>query len=97
MIRQNSLVSITFPGLLTIQFFDHKNEGGMSGSYYHMKDVSVHSRGEESPIKRTHFAHAFFVFNKEQYVFGFANTRNSSAWDRNYKIRPQLILLIKDP
>ena len=31
---------------------------------------------------------AFFVFNQERYAFHFANVRNSSAWGRNYKIRP---------
>ena len=26
---------------------------------------------------------------QERYVFRFANVRNSSAWGRNYKIRPE--------
>ena len=36
-----------------------------------------------------HFVHAFFISNQEWYVFCFTNVRNSSAWGRNYKIRPQ--------
>ena len=36
----------------------------------------------------SHFADAFFVFNQERYAFRFANVQKSSAWGRNYKIRP---------
>ena len=54
--------------------------------------------GEGSPIERTHFVHPFFVLKQEQYVFRFANVQNSSAWGRNYKIRPQArFFLIGDP
>ena len=45
--------------------------------------------GEGSPIERTHFMYVLFVSNLEWYVLHFANIRNSSAWGRNYKIRPQ--------
>ena len=37
-----------------------------------------------------HFVHTFFVLNQERYVFHFVNVRNSRAWGRNYKIRPQV-------
>ena len=40
-------------------------------------------------VPRLHFAHVFFVLNQEWWVFHFANVRNSSAWDINYKRRPQ--------
>ena len=46
-------------------------------------------RGREvSLIKRTDFADLFFVLNQERYAFRFTNVRNSSAWGRNYTIRP---------
>ena len=56
-----------------------------------MNDISFYlgrQRGEGSLIEKTHFVNAFFVFNQEQYAFRFANVQNSSAWGRNYKIRP---------
>ena len=37
----------------------------------------------------THFVHMFFVLNQEWYVFHFVNVWKSSAWGRNYKLRPQ--------
>ena len=47
--------------------------------------------GEGSLVERMHFTHAFFILNQEGCVFFLclANTWNSSAWDRNYKKRPQ--------
>ena len=51
--------------------------------------LSGRQRGERSPIKRMHFAHAFFVLNQEQCIFHLAIVQNSSAWDRNHKKRPQ--------
>ena len=42
-------------------------------------------RGEGSPIETTHFSHAFFILNPEQYVFCFTNSWNSSDQGRNYK------------
>ena len=65
-----------------------KNGGGRPGIFY---DVSVYlgrRGGEGSLIERMHFAHVFFS-NLEWYVYYFANVRNSSAWARNCKIRPQ--------
>ena len=47
-------------------------EGGRPGIIYHVNDVSVYlgrQRGEGSLVKRTHFAHAFFVLNQERYAF----------------------------
>ena len=43
-------------------------------------------RGEWS---RLHFAHVLFILKQELYVFRFVNVQNSSAWGRNYKMRPQ--------
>ena len=40
-----------------------------------------------------HFAHGFFILNQEWYVFCFANIQNSSAWSRNYEIRPHSVQL----
>ena len=40
-----------------------------------------------SHVERMHFAHAFFILN--QICFRFTNVRNSTTWDRNYKVRPQ--------
>ena len=53
--------------------------------------------GEKPLIKRTHFVHVFFVLNQERYIFCFANVRNSNAWGRNYKIRPQVRLFDGGP
>ena len=54
--------------------FDHlqyaKTEVGRPGPFYHVNDVSVYlgrQRGGRGP--QSHFAHAFFVLNQEQYVF----------------------------
>ena len=65
-----------------------KMEGERSGIIYHVNDVSVYRGGEGSLIERTLFADAFFILNQERYAFRFANLWNSSAWGRNYKIRP---------
>ena len=51
--------------------------------------TSVVGREEKgAPIERTYFMHTFFVLNQGQYVFLFSTVRNSSTWDRNYKITP---------
>ena len=45
--------------------------------------------GKESLIERILFAYAFFVLKQEWYTFCSVNIWNySSAWGRNYKIRP---------
>ena len=44
--------------------------------FYHMNDVSVYlgdEGGEGSVLERTHFTHAFFVLNQEQYIFQIVN------------------------
>ena len=75
-------------GFVCLQYA--KTEGGRPGIFYHMDDVSVYlGRQGGSPIERMHFMHAFFVLTQEWYVFHSANVRNSSAWDINYKKRPQ--------
>ena len=69
-----------------------KNGGGRPVPFYHMNDISVYlgtRRRKGFPNEIMHFAHAFFVLNQEWYIFRFANIRNSSDWDRNYKKRPQ--------
>ena len=44
---------------------------------------------EGSLIEGTLFAHAFFIWTRSStFFFCFLNVRNSSTWDRNYKIRP---------
>ena len=61
--------------------------------FYHMNDVSVYlgdGGREGSLLERTHFTHAFFVLNQEQYIFQIVNVRNYSVWGENYKIRPQV-------
>ena len=85
----------SFPGLPTIQFLitcNMQKQRGRPGIIYHVNDVSVYlgrqRGGKGSLIERMHFAGAFFVFNQERYAFCFANVQNSSAWGRNYKIRP---------
>ena len=37
------------------------------------KVIVGRQRVEESPKERTHFTHAFFILNQEQYAFLFAN------------------------
>ena len=68
-----------------------------SGQFYHMNDVSVYLGRQRGAGVPNHFVHAFFVLNQEQYVFHFANVYRSSAWGRNYKMRPQARLFNGGP
>ena len=73
-----------------------RNGGGRPGPFYHVNDVSYYlgSGGAEgSLIERMHFTH---VLNQEWYVFCL-NVQNSSAWDKNYKKRPQAHSFNWDP
>ena len=81
-----------FPGLPTFQLWLlavwRKNAWYILSHEWCHCLPSVNRGGEGSLTERTHFTHAFFVLNQERYASCFVNVQNSSAWGRNYKIRP---------
>ena len=89
-ICRNGLCIASFPGLPTACSMQKKWRGKARSILSRERHFVYLGRqgGEGSPIERTHFVHTFFVLKQEWYVFHFANIRNSSAWGRNYKIRP---------
>ena len=58
--------------------------------FYHVTDISVylgrHRGGSGPPLTEPI---SCMHSNLEWYIFRFTNIRNSSAWGRDYKIRPQ--------
>ena len=62
----------SFPGLPTVQCCI-ACRGERPGLLYHANDTSVYlgRRGVWYQIEKLHFAHAFFVINKEWYLFHF--------------------------
>ena len=94
----NTIVaSVVYMCMCTILIPNHhlqyKKMEGRPRSFYHVNGVSVYlgtrgwgqgqGQGQGVLIKRTS------ALNQEWYVFLFTNIQNSSAWGRNYKIRPQ--------
>ena len=53
--------------------FDRLKYAKMEGERPGMNDVSVYEGGKGSLLGRTHFTHALFVLNQEQYIFQIAN------------------------
>ena len=71
-----------------------KNGGERPGPFYHMNDVSVYlgrQRGGGVPNWKKVFCAC------ERYIFRFTNVKNSSAWGKNYKIRPQACSFDRGP
>ena len=94
-VKQGTLSMIaSFSGLPTVQFLiacSMQKQRRRPDPFYHVNDVSVYlgiDRGREGPpIKRMHSAHVLLVLNQEWYVFRFLDVWNSSAWDRNCKVK----------